>query len=134
MNARTVALALASAVTTFLLVGAATIALSATQFGDSPGVGILGVFAGVLGGLLALVLVAAFGGRLSGAPVAALVGYGTFGVAFLGIAGLSYVNVPGADAVFTFPVHLGTSAVLAVVAAAAAFARRGRPLRTDPSV
>jgi len=117
MNARTVAIALGTAVTTFLLVGAVTIELLGA--GEAPGIGILGVFAGFVAGVVAGVLVAVAGDRITGLPAAALVGYATFGTTFLAIAGMSYVNVPGVDDVFTFPVRLGVSAVVAVVAALA---------------
>lgn len=126
MNARTVLFGLASAVTTFLVVGAVGIELLSGLYGESPGVGILGVALGVAVGLPAGVVVAyAFSGdRLSGVLAVALVAYGAFGVAFLTIAGLQYVNAPGADEVFTFPVHLGASVLLAVVAAVIARGRR----------
>lgn len=50
-----------------------------------------------------------------GVATAALTAYATLGPAFVAIAALSYVNVPGADDVFSFPVHVGTSTALAVV-------------------
>jgi hypothetical protein len=134
MNYRTLSLGLASAVTTFLLVGALSISVLGGLYGDSPGVGILGVLAGLVAGLVAGGVVAAFADRPTGLTAAALVAYATFGVAFLAIAALQYINAPGADAVFTFPVHLGTSVVVAVVVAAAAFRRRGRPEVAKPSV
>ncbi|OTF01790.1 permease [Halorubrum sp. SD683] len=117
MNARTVALALGTAVTTFLLVGAATIELLGA--GEAPGIGIIGVFAGFVAGLAAGVLVGVASDRIAGVPAAALLGYAAFGTTFLAIAAMSYVNVPGVDDVFTFPVRLGVSAVVAVVAALA---------------
>lgn len=117
MNARTVALAFGSAVTTFLVVGAVTIELLGA--GEAPGIGILGVFVGLVAGLIAGGLVGVAGGRIAGVPAAVLVGYATLGTTFLAIAGMSYVNVPGVDDVFTFPVRLGVSAVVAVVAALA---------------
>jgi hypothetical protein len=132
MNARNSLLGLASAVTTFLLVGAATIATLSGQYGDSPGIGIIAVFVGVVAGLLVGGGVAFAAGRLTGLARAAVVAYGTFGVTYLAVAGLSYVNVPGADDVFTFPVHLAVS--LAFAAAAAAFVGRGSPPGTRPSV
>jgi hypothetical protein len=134
MNLRTFSLGAASAVTTFLVVGAVTIAVLSGPFGESPGVGILGVLAGFVVGLGAGVVVAAFAGRLSGAATAALVTYATFGVAFLAIAALQYVNVPGADAVFTFPVHLAVSVLLALAAGAAVFGRFGRTPGRKPSL
>jgi hypothetical protein len=115
MNARTVAIALGSAVTTFLLVGAMTIELLGA--GEAPGIGILGVFAGLVAGLVTGGLVAVTGDRIAGLLAAVLVGYATFGVTFLAIAGMSYINVPGADDVFSFDVHLAVSAVVAVIAA-----------------
>jgi len=117
MNARTVALAIGTAVTTFLLVGAVTIELLGA--GEAPGIGILGVFVGLVAGLVAGGLVGVTGDRVAGLPAAALVGYAAFGTTFLAIAAMSYVNVPGVDDVFTFPVRLGASAVVAVVAALA---------------
>jgi hypothetical protein len=114
MNARTVAIALGSAVTTFLLVGAMTIELLGA--GEAPGIGILGVFAGLVAGLVTGGLVAVTGDRIAGLLAAVLVGYATFGVTFLAIAGMRYINVPGVDDVFTFHVHLGVSAVVAVIA------------------
>lgn len=134
MNYRTLSLGLASAVTTFLLVGALSISVLGGLYGDSPGVGILGVLAGLVAGLVAGGVVATFAGRVTGLGAAALVAYAAFGVTFLAIAALQYVNVPGADAVFTFPVHLGTSAVVAMVVAAAAFLRGGRAEGAKPSV
>ncbi|MFW5911400.1 MAG: permease [Halolamina sp.] len=119
MNARSVALGLGTAVTTFLLVGAGTIELLGG--GEAPGIGILGVFAGLVAGVLAGGLVGVGGDRLSRVPAAAMVGYAAFGVTFLVIAGMSYVNVPGADETFTFTVHLVVSGVVAVVAALVAW-------------
>ncbi|WP_254537584.1 permease [Halomarina litorea] len=120
MNLRTVTLGLASAVTTFLLVGAILLEVLGGLYGESPGVGILGVSVGFAAGLGAGVVVAATADRLSGVTAAALIAYGAFGVAFLAVAGLRYVNVPGADEVFTLPVHLAVSLVVALVAAALA--------------
>jgi hypothetical protein len=117
----------AAAVTTFLLVGAVTIETLGSMYGDGPGVGILGVFAGFAGAMVAGLLVVARGDRLSGDAGAALVAYGTLGSAFLAIALLQYVNVPGADELFNFPVHLGASVLLAVVAGALAAQRPRGP-------
>jgi len=117
MNARTVALAAGTAVTTFLLAGAVTIELLGA--GEAPGIGILGVFVGFVAGVVAGGLVGVAGGRITGAPAAALVGYATFGSTFLAIAAMSYVNVPGVDDVFTFPVRIAVSGVAAVIAALA---------------
>ena len=129
MDLRTPLLGVACGVTTFLLVGAGTIEALATQYGG-PGVGILGVFAGALGGLGVAVLVGVTADRLRGWAATAVVGYGAFGAGFLGVAALRYVNVPGADDLFAFPVHLATSLVVAV--AAAALDHRSRPGRPSP--
>jgi len=123
MNARTVALGAGTAMTTFLVAGAATIELLGA--GEAPAIGILGVIVGLLAGLLAGGFSGAYGDRLSGLAASALVAYATFGIAFVAIAGMRYVNVPGADDVFSFPVHLGTSVVAAV--AVALLAGRSRP-------
>lgn len=111
-----------TAITTFLLAGAATIVLLGA--GEAPAIGIIGVFVGVVVGLLAGGITSVYGDRLSGTAALALFAYATFGVAFVGIAGMSYVNMPYADEVFTFPVHIGVSVVAAVVVALLAI--RGR--------
>ena len=130
MNARTVALGTGAATTTFLVAGAATIELMGA--GEAPGIGIVGVFVGVVSGLMAGVIVSVYAARLSGVAASVLVAYATFGVAFVAIAGLRYVNLPHADAVFTFPVHLGVSVVTAVVVALLTV-RRSRGNRTVPA-
>lgn len=122
VNARLIVLGAGSAVTTFLLAGAATIELLGA--GEAPAIGIIGVFVGIVVGLLAGVIVSMSADRLSGTAASALVAYATFGVAFVAIAGMRYVNVPYADTVFTFPIHIGVSVVAAVVVAL--FAIRGR--------
>lgn len=115
MKARTIALAAGSAVTTFLIAGAATIELLGA--GEAPAIGIIGVLVGIITGVLAGGIVTVYADRLSGIATPALVAYATFGVAFVMIAGTRYVNVPYADDVFTFPVHIGVSVVIAVVVA-----------------
>lgn len=117
MNARSAILGIGTAVTTFLVAGASTIELLGA--GEAPGLGIVGVFVGLLVGLLAGVLAGAFADRLSEIPAAALVAYAAFGVAFVAIAALRYVNVPGADAVLTFPVTVATSVIVALLVALA---------------
>lgn len=117
MNAGTLLLGLGIAVTTFLLAGAASIELAPAAWGDSPGVGIVAVFVGFVVGLLAGGVVAVRADRVSRVTLSALVGYAALGVAFLAIAAMSYVNVPGVDEVFTFPVQLGVSLLVAIVVA-----------------
>lgn len=118
MSKRSVLLAVASAVTTVLAVGAVVIELLSGLYGESPGVGMLGVFGGLVAGLLVGAAVVLVAGRLTGVAETALVAYGAFGVAFLAVAALRYVNAPGADAVFTFPVQLAVSLLFALIAAA----------------
>ena len=115
MNTRTISLGAGSAITTFFVVGVATIELLGA--GEAPAIGILGVFAGFVGGILAGAIVAAYADRLAGLAAVVLVAYAVFGVAFLVIWGMRYVNVPGADDVFSFPVHLAVSLVVALVVA-----------------
>ena len=123
MNARTIALGVGVAVTTVLVAGAATIELLGA--GEAPGIGILGVVVGFIAGILAGGIASVYADRLSGIAASTLVAYATFGVAFVAIAGMRYVNVPGADEVFSFPVHIVLSVVAAVVAGL--LAARGRP-------
>ncbi|MDG5776624.1 permease [Haloarculaceae archaeon H-GB2-1] len=115
MSVRTVALGVGTAVTTFLCVGAATILLLGA--GEAPGIGIVAVAVGTVVGLFAGVVVARYSGTLTGVREAVLVAYATLGIVYLGIAAMSYVNVPGVDSVFTFPVRLGVSVGAAVLAA-----------------
>lgn len=122
MNTRTLLLGVGTAITTFLLAGAAAIELLGA--GEAPAVGILGVFVGLVAGLLAGGIVGVAADRLSRLPAALLVGYAAFGVAVIAIAGMSYVNVPGADDVFTFPVHIGVSVVVAILFALVAWQGR----------
>lgn len=131
MDTRNISLGLVSTVTSFLLAGAVTIEMLSTWYGESPGVGILGVRVGIVVALLVGAVVAFTGDRLSGLRAAALVAYGVFGVAFLAIAGLSYMNVPGADEVFTFPIHLAVNLVVATVVAGLASRGRVPPLGTS---
>ncbi|GAB3410888.1 hypothetical protein GCM10027435_01930 [Haloparvum alkalitolerans] len=112
MSARAIVLGLGTAITTFLLAGAATIELLGA--GEAPGIGIIGVFVGFVAGLLAGGITGVYADRLPGIAASALHAYAAFGIAFLAIAGLRYVNVPSADAVFTFPVHVGASLVIAI--------------------
>jgi hypothetical protein len=115
MSIRSIALGAGAAISTFLFAGATTIQLLGA--GEAPGIGIIGVFVGLLAGLLAGGIVAVYADHLQGIAQSILVAYATFGVAIVTIAGMSYVNVPGADDVFTLPVHLGGSVLVAVVVA-----------------
>jgi hypothetical protein len=117
MNGRTLLLAVGSAATSFLFVGALALTVLGGRYGESPGVGILGVVAGVVAAAVTLLAVSLAVARLRTPAAEALVAYAAFGVAFLAIAALRYVDVPGADDVFTFPVHVGLSVLLAVAVA-----------------
>ncbi len=97
------------------MAGAATIELLGA--GEAPAIGIIGVFVGIITGLQAGGIVSVYADRLSGIAASALVAYAMFGVAVVAIAGTRYVKVPYADDVFTFPVHIGVSVVVAVVVA-----------------
>jgi hypothetical protein len=117
VTTRRVAVGIACGITTFLLSGAVTISVLGGKYGESPGVGILGVATGLVAGLIAAVVVGAIVDRSRGAVATALVWYGSFGTAFLVIAGARYVNVPGADELFTFQIQLLVSALAAAVVA-----------------
>ena len=112
-----------AAATSFLLVGAATIEIVSALVGGDIGPGIIGVFAGVVAGLAAAVLVPWRWDRLDRRARAVLLGYATFGLVVLFLASLSYLNVPGADAYLNLRLNLAIAAVVAVAAAMVA-ARR----------
>ena len=90
MAPRYLSLGLTTGVTTFLLAGAVTVERLGAWYGDSPGVGILGISVGVVIGLLAGVVVtsSALSSDCSGTR-----GVWAFGITFLVIAGPSYANV-----------------------------------------
>lgn len=56
-------------------------------------------------------LVAVYLDHLAGLARATLVAYASFWIAFVAIAGTRHVNLPGADDVFTFPVHVAAVVV-----------------------
>jgi hypothetical protein len=112
-----VVLGIACGITSVLLCGAVTITLLSGKYGESPGVGILGVFSGLFVGLIAAVVVGVIADRLQEWAMTVLVWYGAFGLTFLAIAAAQYVNVPGADDLFTFQIHLLVSALAATVVA-----------------
>lgn len=115
MYTRNITLGAGSAVTTFLVVVAATIELLGA--GGAPSIGILGVFTGLVGGLLVGAIVTAYADRLAGLAATVLVAYASSGGASIAIAGMRYVNVPAADDVFSFPVYLAVSLVTAAIVA-----------------
>lgn len=125
MNARTVALGVGTAMTTFLVAGAATIELLGA--GEAPAIGVLGVLVGVVAGLLAGGIVSVYADRLP-STVAAVVAYATFGVVFVTIAGASYLDAPYVDSVLTFRIHVAVSvSAAAVVGLLTHYRRRDGP-------
>lgn len=121
MNLQKLAAVAGAAVTTFLLVGAATIELVFAGTGADVGPGIVGVFAGVAAGLVAAWLVAWRWGTVPEWGRSALLGYATFGLVMLFLAFLSYVNTPGVDELLSIELNL---VIAAVVALAVAVGRR----------
>jgi hypothetical protein len=113
VNLRILALSVGAAITSFVVVGATTIELLGA--GEAPGIGIIGVFVGLVAGVIAGGLVSGYGNRIVGVTERALIGYATFGVVFVALFGMRYVNVPGADDVITFPVQIGVSLLGAAV-------------------
>lgn len=111
--------ALGSAVTTFLLVGAVVIEVVAAATGADVGPGIAGVGVGALAAVVAAVLVGIGWNRAGRAGQWTLLGYAAFGLTFLFLSGLSYVNVPGARQYLDVPLNVGIAAVVALVVAVA---------------
>jgi len=103
-----------AAVTTLLVVGAVVIEAVSAVTGADVGPGIVGVGVGALAAIAALALVAWRWGRLGETTRHLLLGYAAFGLAFLFLSALSYVNVPGARATLSVPINAGISAVVAV--------------------
>lgn len=106
-----------AAVTTFLLVGAATIEAVTAATGADIGPGIVGVFAGVAAGLIAAWLVSWRWSSVADWGRSALLGYAVFGLTIVFLAFLSYVNTPGADEYLGLQVNLVIAAVVALLVA-----------------
>lgn len=109
--------AVGSALTTLLLVGAVVIEAVAAVTGADVGPGIVGVAVAALAALVVLVLVAARWDRLPWTARPFVLGYAAFGLAFLALAALSYVNVPGARQHLSVPLNAGISIVVAALVA-----------------
>lgn len=114
-----------AAVTTFLVVGAATIEAVTAAVGGDIGPGIVGVFVGAVAGLAAAVAVVWRWEAIDRRGRAVLLAYAAFGLTVLFLAFLSYVNVPGVDAYLDLGRNLLIAAVVALVAAVAVW-RRGQ--------
>ena len=117
MNPQRLAAAAGAAVSTFLLVGAATIEVVFAATRADVGPGIIGVFAGVVAGLVAASLVASRWGRASPRGRSVLLGYAAFGLTVVFLASLSDVNVPGADAVLSVRRNVAIGVAVAVLVA-----------------
>lgn len=94
MNLQKWASVLGSALTSFLLAGAATIELLMATIGGDIAPGIIGVFTGSIAGLAVGAAVASQWPALGGGRRAAVLGYSVFGLAMLFLALLSYVHTP----------------------------------------
>ena len=127
MDAQRIAALAGSAVTTFLLVTAAVIEVVFGTTGADVGPGIVGVTVGALAALAAVVAVAVGWSRLDPSARWAVTGYGAFGLTIVFLAGLSYVNVPGADAYLGLSVNLVIAAAVAVVVAVGGWQRSRGP-------
>lgn len=114
------------AITTFLVVAAILIEAVTAATGADVGPGIIGVTAGALAALGAVLAVSYGWSRLTDRVRWAVAGYGSFGLAMLVLAGLSYVNVPGADEYLSLSRNLVVSAVVALAVTIGGW-RRGQP-------
>lgn len=128
MDVQKLAVTAGAAVTTFLLVGAATIAAVRAATGADIGPGIIGLFAAIAAGLVAAALGSWRWATLPEWSRSLLVGYAVFGLTLVFLAALSYVNTPGVAASLSFDRNL----VIATFAAAA-FAIWRRQLARPPS-
>jgi uncharacterized membrane protein len=126
VNLQKLATVVGAAVTTFLLVGVVTIEAVTAAVGGDIGPGIVGVFAGVVTGLAAVVAVSWRWPSLADRARTVLLAYAAFGLTIVFLAALSYVNVPGADAYLGFEVNLVIAAVVAVAAALGRWQTRPR--------
>ncbi len=117
MNFHKFAAVAGAAVTTFLLVGAATIEAVTAATGADIGPGIIGVFAGIAAGLAAATLVSWRWPALREWHRSLLLGYAAFGLTMVGLAFLSYVNTPGVDDYLSIDRNLVIAAFTAAVVA-----------------
>ena len=129
MNLQRLAAVAGAAVTSFLLVGAATIVAVVAATGADVGPGIIGVFAGVAAGLVAATLVASRWGRVGPRTRSLVLGYAAFGLTVVFLASLSYVNAPGARDLLSVPLNVAIGAVVALAVAVG----RGRLGRAAPA-
>lgn len=127
MNLQKLAAVAGAAVTTFLVAAAVTIEVVFAATGADVGPGIIGVFVGVVAGLLAAWGVAWRWGVLDWTARSALLGYGAFGLTILFLAFLSYVNTPGVDEYLGIEANLVIAAVVAIATALGTWRRRPTP-------
>ena len=114
MTARSLVAAIGGAASTFLIVGAVVIEAVTAATGADIGPGIIGVGVGAIAAIAALVVVSIRWGHLGVTGQWLLLGYAAFGLSFLFLSALSYVNVPGARATLSVPLNAGIAAVVAV--------------------
>lgn len=117
MNLQKFAAIAGAAVTTFLLVGAATIEAVTAATGADIGPGIIAVFAGVAAGLVAAMLVSWRWATLREWHRSVLLGYAAFGLTMVFLAFLSYVNTPGVDDYLSIDRNLVIAALTAAIVA-----------------
>jgi hypothetical protein len=115
MNFNTFAAVAGAAVTTFLLVGAATIEAVTATTGADIGPGIIGVFAGIAAGLAAATLVSWRRPALREWHRSVLLGYAAFVLTMVLLGFLSYVNTPGVDDSLSIDRNLLIAALTAAV-------------------
>jgi len=106
-------------VTTFLVVGAATIEAVTAAVGGEIGPGIVGVLVGFVTGLALLLAVRSRWDRFTERTLTLLLAYAVFGLTVVFLAALSYVNVPGADQYLNVTLNLVIALVVALLVALA---------------
>lgn len=124
MHIRKLGTVIGAAVTTFLVVGAATIEALTAAVGGEIGPGIVGVVAGAVAALVAAVVVVSRWDGLTRRGRCVLLGYGTFGLTLLFLAFLSYVDAGRVDENLGVGGTLSVAAVVALVTAVVGW-RRG---------
>lgn len=114
MTIRSLVAAIGGAASTFLIVGAVVIEAVTAATGADIGPGIIGVGVGAIAAIAVLVVISIRWSQLGVTGQWLLLGYAAFGLSFLFLSALSYVNVPGARATLSVPLNAGIAAVVAV--------------------
>jgi hypothetical protein len=110
VNYRRLATAIGAGFTTFLLVGATVIEL----VGGEIGAGIVGVFAGFVAALIAVVVVFVSWSRIGPRLRPLLAGYAAFGLAFFAVWFLRYGHVANLDEYVDIPGQLGIALAVGI--------------------